>query len=236
MWFSLPVPWCSSCSLVSDTAAPQSCAFYCLNRLDADVKGSPSLFRSSCCTLSFSVLVAVTPSKRVAVMAKFSFVSAVLPVVVLCLSLYLQLPERLILPVIRVFFDISHSSTPTVHDKDLDVKYRGISSDKAEIFQNVFYGADTAGQGRFAPPIRFTPAPGSVVDATTPGAMCPQAKGDAAFPFTSPTTNISENCLSLKIARPTRTSSMANLPVIVYLHGGAWLDSQSCSLSDTQYF
>ena len=40
------------------------------------------------------------------------------------------------------------------------------------------------------------------------------------LPFTSPITNVSENCLSLRIARPSDTNPSAKLPVLVYLHGG----------------
>ncbi|KAH8779952.1 Alpha/Beta hydrolase protein [Diaporthe sp. PMI_573] len=110
---------------------------------------------------------------------------------------------------------------PVVTDSTLDVKYIGTrSADLAvEHFHSIFYAEDTSGPNRFAPPAPVTPPRGSVIDATTPGAWCPQGTGDV-LPFTSRVSNISENCLSLRIARLSGTSSGAKLPVAVWIHGG----------------
>lgn len=61
------------------------------------------------------------------------------------------------------------------------------------------------------------------MDATVAGAWCPQALGPTLLPFTSPVTNVSENCLSLRIARPSGTDASAKLPVLVWMHGGTKL-------------
>ena len=111
-------------------------------------------------------------------------------------------------------------SAPVVHNQRNGVSYRGVSTDRVEHFQNIFYAEDTSGINRFAPPIPYTPAPGSIVDATTAGAWCPQGLGGPPLPFTSLVTNVSENCLSLRIARPSGTRAYAKLPVLVWLHGG----------------
>ncbi|XXH00193.1 hypothetical protein Hte_006535 [Hypoxylon texense] len=108
---------------------------------------------------------------------------------------------------------------PTVIDSAKDIAYIGSLSSGVEHFQNIFYGEDTSGKNRFAPPIPVTPARGSVIDATQPGAWCPQGLGDV-LPFTSRVTNISENCLSLRLARPRGTKPGAKLPVAVWIHGG----------------
>lgn len=108
---------------------------------------------------------------------------------------------------------------PVVIDVERDVKYIGSYSYGVEHFQNIFYADDTAGKSRFAPPVPTRPRKGSVIDATQPGAWCPQGTGDI-LPFTSKVTNISENCLSLRIARPAGTKPRAKLPVMVWLHGG----------------
>lgn len=108
---------------------------------------------------------------------------------------------------------------PAVIDVERDITYIGSYVSGVEHFQNVFYAEDTSGHNRFHAPVPTKPRRGSTIDATQSGAWCPQGTGDI-FPFTSPVTNISENCLSLKIARPVDTKKDAGLPVLVWLHGG----------------
>lgn len=111
---------------------------------------------------------------------------------------------------------------PLAIDVARDIRYIGSLSADIEHFHNIFYAQDTSGKNRFAPPVRLLPPKGSVIDATQPGAWCPQATGDI-FPFTSKIVNISENCLSLRVARPYATKSDAKLPVVVWIHGGKLL-------------
>ncbi|KAE8322827.1 lipase [Aspergillus sergii] len=110
-------------------------------------------------------------------------------------------------------------SPPTVTDPARDIKYLGSYSLGVEHYQNISYAEAPWGKRRFAPPIPFQYARGSVVDATLPGAWCPQGIGDV-LPFTSRVVNISEDCLSLRVARPTVTRNDARLPVLVWIHGG----------------
>lgn len=117
-----------------------------------------------------------------------------------------------------------HTSHPIVLDHSRDIRYVGsLSSYGVEHFQNIFYAEDPSGPRRFSAPVPTKPDRGSVIDATQPGAWCPQATGDV-LPFTSRVTNISENCLSLRVARPQGTQASAKLPVMVWVHGGEpWL-------------
>ncbi|KAJ5732621.1 carboxylesterase [Penicillium malachiteum] len=80
-------------------------------------------------------------------------------------------------------------------------------------------GKEPTGPRRFAPPVPVNPPGGSIIDATKPGAWCPQGTGDI-LPFTSRVTNISENCLSLRVARSRGSTSDRKLLVVVDLHGG----------------
>ena len=112
------------------------------------------------------------------------------------------------------------SSSAYVKNLRTGVSYYGRSINGVEHYQNVFYAEDTAGSNRFASPVPYMPSPGTTVDATAAGALCPQGVGDAALPWISPTTNISENCLSLRIARPAGIDATSKLPVLVYIHGG----------------
>lgn len=109
---------------------------------------------------------------------------------------------------------------PVVADPRQNITYKGSLAPGVEHFQNIFYAEDTSGQNRFARPVPRRYAPGTVVDATAPGAWCPQGLGDI-LPFTSRVSNISEDCLSLRIARPRGTTGPdAKLPVMVWLHSG----------------
>ncbi|KAJ5822856.1 Carboxylesterase type B [Penicillium robsamsonii] len=112
------------------------------------------------------------------------------------------------------------SSSIKVVDSARGISYLGsLSPVGVEHFQNIFYAEEPTGQRRFAPPVPTRPVKGSVIDATRAGAWCPQATGDI-LPFTSRVTNISENCLSLRIARLAGTQEDAKLPVAVWIHGG----------------
>ncbi|KAJ7601598.1 lipase [Mycena polygramma] len=121
-----------------------------------------------------------------------------------------------------IYLPFLHStgSTALVFDATRNVTYIGSqSSSGVEHFQSIFHAQDTSGKNRFAPPAPIQPELGSVIDATAPGAWCPQGTGDV-LPFTSRVTNISENCLSLRIARVKGTRPGGKLPVVVWLHGG----------------
>jgi hypothetical protein len=114
----------------------------------------------------------------------------------------------------------SLSASLKVVDSARNITYLGsLSPARIEHFQNIFYAEEPTGQRRFAAPVPTRPAKGSVIDATRAGAWCPQGTGDI-LPFTSKVTNISENCLSLRIARPAGTQKDAKIPVAVWIHGG----------------
>ena len=139
-------------------------------------------------------------------------------IAVALLSLFVGGPWQ---PYLTAILSIRSSSVaPVVMNTRTNVSYRGTSVRGVEQFQNIFYAEDTSGGNRFAPPVPYTPSPGTIVDATAPGAACPQGAGAAPLPFTSPITNVSENCLSLRIARPAGIKVSAKLPVMVWIHGG----------------
>lgn len=122
---------------------------------------------------------------------------------------------------------------PTVTDFTRNIRFIGSRTPGVEHFQNVFYAEEPTGQRRFAPPVPVSPPKGSIIDASKPGAWCPQGVGDI-LPFTSQVNNISENCLSLRIARPSGVQRDAKLPVAVWIHGG--LSSPLCQWSKKDSF
>ncbi|KAH8900819.1 alpha/beta-hydrolase [Thozetella sp. PMI_491] len=105
---------------------------------------------------------------------------------------------------------------PMVTIPESNVKYRGITTGSVEQFMNIRFAHDTSGARRFAPPEPYTPPEGSKIDATKPGAACPQMSA-AVPPFFVETTDISEDCLNVRIARPVGTSPGDKLPVVVQI-------------------
>jgi carboxylesterase type B len=111
------------------------------------------------------------------------------------------------------------SEGPTVSNSRTQVIYQGILSNTAEHFENIKYAYETSGERRFAPPEAFQPPPNTTIDATSRGAACPQLQ-NALPPQFFEEKVISEDCLSLRIARPQGLSSDSKLPVVVWVHGG----------------
>ena len=114
-------------------------------------------------------------------------------------------------------------AVPLVTNSTTGVSYQGTLADGVEQFQNIPFGQPTSGERRFAPPQPYVYPVNSTVNATIPGAACPQPT--VPIPGTdifSNVTNMSEDCLNLRIARPANTSADDKLPVMVWIYGGAY--------------
>ena len=101
---------------------------------------------------------------------------------------------------------------PEVTDQAHGVIYQGTLNNGVESFLNIRFGKDTGGQARFTPPQLYTYPRNAVVNATANGAACPQSN----------VTNISEDCLTLRVDRVQNTTADTKLPVMVFLYGGGW--------------
>lgn len=108
---------------------------------------------------------------------------------------------------------------PVVRLGKSNVTYRGVARDLVEDFHNIKFAHDTTGKRRFAPPEPYTPPDGSEIDGTSHGPACPQFQA-AIPPFFDETPDISEDCLHLRITRPSGTTENDRLPVVVHLVGG----------------
>ncbi len=113
-------------------------------------------------------------------------------------------------------------TTPTVHTQFGVLQGQLLHSVYA--FLGVQYGADTSGPNRFLPP--KPPASWSGRKrADKMGFRCPQPDIPAATTttplFSFSDLPVSENCLVLNVWAP-RLDRSANLPVMVFLHGGAF--------------
>jgi para-nitrobenzyl esterase len=100
-------------------------------------------------------------------------------------------------------------------------KLRGSSSGGVQSFKGIPYAASTAGTARFLPPSPVAAWPG-IRDATAFGASAPQlpASGDPLGAWYGALQPLSEDCLSLNV---WTTGSVGKRPVMVWLHGGAWV-------------
>ena len=113
------------------------------------------------------------------------------------------------------------ATTPIVIDRTSNVTYVGAAGQGVESFLNIKFGHDTGAENRFALPRAYIYESGSIVNASVPGAACPQQPVPVpGFDVFSNVTNISEDCLSLRIDRPAGTGSDAKLPVMLWIYGG----------------
>lgn len=87
-------------------------------------------------------------------------------------------------------------------------------------FLGIPYAAPPVGNLRWKPPQPHAPW-STTLEATTPGSPCPQN----ATPFGQ--ASINENCLFLNVYTPNPVES--NLPVMIWLHGGAFVVGEGSS-------
>ena len=119
---------------------------------------------------------------------------------------------------------VATAAGPIVFNANTGISYQGSSAGGVEQFQNIFYAEDTSGINRFAPPVPYLPTRGSTVQATASGAACPQpSQRSSIYPFGSEIPDQSEDCLSLRIARPAHYASNKSLPVMAWVYGGTLL-------------
>jgi para-nitrobenzyl esterase len=99
--------------------------------------------------------------------------------------------------------------------------YRGASTTSGvTAFKGIRFAAAPTGARRFAPPFAPEPASGTL-DATAFGSACPQV--DSPFGAAS----ASEDCLFLNVYVPGSPAATNRLPVMVFLHGGAFVSGAS---------
>ncbi len=97
---------------------------------------------------------------------------------------------------------------------------RGVKEGDVDIFRGIPFAAPPVGEFRWRPPQPVTPWEG-VRDAKEFGPSCAQAGfggGPGAISQGS-----SEDCLYLNVWKPTGTRQGAKLPVMVWIHGGAFV-------------
>jgi carboxylesterase type B len=100
----------------------------------------------------------------------------------------------------------------------------------ADVFLGIPFAESTAGNNRWKPP-KSKKHWRKTLQATQFGVICPQP---LLFPIPQPEQG--EDCLSLNVWTPTNRQNNANLPVMVFIHGGAFLvGGGSLPLYDSSY-
>lgn len=109
---------------------------------------------------------------------------------------------------------------------------RGVTEDGVDIYKGIPYAASPVGEFRWRPPQPVTPWEG-IRDAGGYGPNCAQA-GWGAAPG-SIAEGSSEDCLYLNLWIPSGTKSGAKLPVMVWIHGGAFVGGSGSGTSGNQF-
>ncbi len=99
-------------------------------------------------------------------------------------------------------------------------KLRGAVSGGVVSYKGVRYGSSTSGGSRFLPPVPVEGWSG-VRDALELGSQCPQFNPD--FPIWVDSSAADEDCLVLNVWAPAHADPASRLPVMVWLHGGAYV-------------
>lgn len=145
---------------------------------------------------------------------------------------------KTIFSVLAILINLSLFAQSTVEKTSADVApkvrtasgvVRGVSDGEVASFKGIPYAAPPVGEYRWRPPQPVVPWQGEL-DASQFGASCAQG-GWGAAPGTIQAGS-SEDCLFLNVWRPAGAKLEAKLPVMVWIHGGAFVGGNGNTSGD----
>ncbi|KAG8161782.1 hypothetical protein KVR01_008769 [Diaporthe batatas] len=103
-------------------------------------------------------------------------------------------------------------------------RYQGWYNESAglNIFQGIRFAQSTAGNLRWQTPRAPDKEQDSLIQADTWPAQCPQSPGASSEYTPADNSQSSEDCLFLNVFAPAAADTKPILPVLVYIHGGAY--------------
>lgn len=129
---------------------------------------------------------------------------------------------------ISVFLTLSYSESSYVIVPTKYGNVRGLKTDYGFAFLGVPYAAPPIGNARWRSPVEPTPWSPAVFNATKLPPGCPQKTCSKYLPPISCPNETAESCLFLNVWTPP--SIAEKLPVMVFIHGGAFVYCSSSVL------
>ncbi|KAJ6584090.1 esterase 1 [Mycena vulgaris] len=111
------------------------------------------------------------------------------------------------------------NASPTIHLGSTTLVGLDISPFQQELFAGIPFAEPPLGNLRFMPPVLKSYLDGDTFDASSFGPACLQT--DLSL------SEMSEDCLTINVLRPTGTSADAKLPVMFWTYGGAFNQGSS---------
>ena len=95
--------------------------------------------------------------------------------------------------------------------------FRGSTANGTDVFLGIPYAQPPVGRLRFVAPQPITAKNNTVRDAVQFGNACPQPSGTLGAP-------VGEDCLFLNVWRPEGTKEGDDLPMLMWIHGGMFVE------------